>query len=137
MDVARLVAFTAKEEKSDSRDREGLLACSGNSNGMVSVGTRISAPITSRQSRIRTAADTTSATERSFGCQPKPTREPRAIPRGPDRLRLCEANDKVAFMNDPNNPNKALWEKGDFTRIAARMRESGEALVQQLGITKG
>jgi SAM-dependent methyltransferase len=35
------------------------------------------------------------------------------------------------------NPNKALWEKGDFTRIAKSMRESGEALVQQLGITKG
>src|SRR5205814_10299833 len=35
------------------------------------------------------------------------------------------------------NPNKALWEKGDFTRIAATMRESGEALVQGLGITKG
>ena len=28
------------------------------------------------------------------------------------------------------NPNKALWEKGDFTRIAERMRESGEALVR-------
>ena len=35
------------------------------------------------------------------------------------------------------NPNKALWEKGDFTRIAESMRESGEALVQSLGITKG
>jgi ubiquinone/menaquinone biosynthesis C-methylase UbiE len=35
------------------------------------------------------------------------------------------------------NPNKALWEKGDFTRIARTMRESGEALVGQLGITKG
>src|SRR5881396_2811074 len=35
------------------------------------------------------------------------------------------------------NPNKALWEKGDFTRIAGTMRESGEALVQRLGITKG
>ncbi|MBA3385110.1 MAG: class I SAM-dependent methyltransferase [Chthoniobacterales bacterium] len=35
------------------------------------------------------------------------------------------------------NPNKALWEKGDFTRIAETMRESGEALVQRLGITKG
>src|SRR6201993_842857 len=35
------------------------------------------------------------------------------------------------------NPNKALWEKGDFTRIAATMRESGEALVQTLGIRKG
>jgi alkyl hydroperoxide reductase subunit AhpC/ubiquinone/menaquinone biosynthesis C-methylase UbiE len=37
----------------------------------------------------------------------------------------------------PTNPNKALWEKGDFTRIAASMRESGEALVRTLGITKG
>lgn len=35
------------------------------------------------------------------------------------------------------NPNKALWEKGDFTRIAATMRESGEALVAGLGITSG
>ena len=35
------------------------------------------------------------------------------------------------------NPNKALWEKGDFTRIAKTMRESGEMLVQRLGITKG
>jgi len=37
----------------------------------------------------------------------------------------------------PANPNKALWEKGDFTRIAEAMRESGEALIQGLGITKG
>jgi SAM-dependent methyltransferase len=35
------------------------------------------------------------------------------------------------------NPNKALWEKGDFTRIAQNMRESGEALVQRIGISKG
>ena len=35
------------------------------------------------------------------------------------------------------NPNQLLWEKGDFTRIAESMRESGEALVQGLGITKG
>src|SRR3954447_16717867 len=35
------------------------------------------------------------------------------------------------------NPNKALWEKGDFTRIAATMRESGEALVGRIGISKG
>lgn len=34
------------------------------------------------------------------------------------------------------NPNKALWEKGDFTRLAQGMRESGEALIDQLGITK-
>src|SRR3989440_4982539 len=40
-------------------------------------------------------------------------------------------------MNAPVNPNKALWEKGDFTRIADTMRESGETLVQRLGITKG
>ena len=35
------------------------------------------------------------------------------------------------------NPNKALWEKGDFTRIAESMRESGEALIQRLGISNG
>jgi ubiquinone/menaquinone biosynthesis C-methylase UbiE len=33
------------------------------------------------------------------------------------------------------NPNKALWEKGDFTEIAALMRQSGEAVVESLGIT--
>jgi len=33
------------------------------------------------------------------------------------------------------NPNKALWQKGDFTEIAAFMRQSGEAVVQSLGIT--
>jgi SAM-dependent methyltransferase len=38
---------------------------------------------------------------------------------------------------DQVNPNKALWEKGDFTRIAASMRESGEALVAKLGIAEG
>jgi SAM-dependent methyltransferase len=37
----------------------------------------------------------------------------------------------------PANPNKALWEKGDFARIAASMRESGEALVRTLGIEPG
>jgi ubiquinone/menaquinone biosynthesis C-methylase UbiE len=40
-------------------------------------------------------------------------------------------------MNQPANPNKALWEKGDFTRIATTMRESGEALVAKLGVRKG
>lgn len=35
------------------------------------------------------------------------------------------------------NPNKALWEKGDFTRIAEAMRESGEALVATLGVKPG
>jgi SAM-dependent methyltransferase len=35
------------------------------------------------------------------------------------------------------NPNKALWEKGDFTRIAQSMRRSGELMVSGLGITKG
>jgi len=40
-------------------------------------------------------------------------------------------------LNTPANPNKALWEKGDFTRIAATMREGGEALVQRIGIKPG
>src|SRR4029453_508595 len=61
----------------------------------------------------------------------------------------CRAS-SVAGMEDPvhmaspswegqlsMNPNKALWEKGDFTRIAGSMRESGEAVVAALGITAG
>ena len=35
------------------------------------------------------------------------------------------------------NPNKMLWEKGDFTRIAATMRESGDELVETLGVGPG
>jgi len=35
------------------------------------------------------------------------------------------------------NPNKALWEKGDFTRLAETMRESGSNLIKSLGISKG
>jgi SAM-dependent methyltransferase len=53
-------------------------------------------------------------------------------------------NKKLQLMTKNNlkkcnatNPNKALWEKGDFTRIARSMRESGEALVQSLRLTKG
>ena len=40
-------------------------------------------------------------------------------------------------MSTTINPNKALWEKGDFTRIAASMRESGEELVEKVGVTEG
>ena len=35
------------------------------------------------------------------------------------------------------NPNKTLWEKGDFTRIADTMRDSGDAFVETLGVTEG
>jgi SAM-dependent methyltransferase len=35
------------------------------------------------------------------------------------------------------NPNQALWEKGDFTRIARTMRESGQTVVDGLGEIKG
>ena len=45
----------------------------------------------------------------------------------------CPADTEGSVMNP--NPNQALWEKGDFTRIAATMRESGEAIVASLGIT--
>jgi SAM-dependent methyltransferase len=38
----------------------------------------------------------------------------------------------------PNpNPNQALWEKGDFTKVAAGMRASGEALIASLGVKPG
>ena len=35
------------------------------------------------------------------------------------------------------NPNQALWEKGDFTRLAQTMRDSGQSLIKKLGITQG
>src|SRR5689334_3988935 len=35
------------------------------------------------------------------------------------------------------NPNKALWEKGDFTRLAVTMRDSGADLVRELGVSQG
>ena len=40
-------------------------------------------------------------------------------------------------MNPSTNPNQALWEKGDFTRLAATMRESGAKFVASLGVGKG
>jgi SAM-dependent methyltransferase len=40
-------------------------------------------------------------------------------------------------MTATSNPNKALWEKGDFTQIAETMRESGEELVEKLEVTEG
>ncbi|GBF38552.1 class I SAM-dependent methyltransferase [Leptospira johnsonii] len=42
---------------------------------------------------------------------------------------------KQALESGTENPNKTLWEKGDFTEIASLMRESGEELVTHLGIT--
>jgi SAM-dependent methyltransferase len=38
------------------------------------------------------------------------------------------------MLGRSDNPNQALWEKGDFTRIATTMRESGEDLVRRIGI---
>src|SRR5262249_2769829 len=52
----------------------------------------------------------------------------------PSRHRIIENRGR---WKGPMNANKALWEKGDFTRIASTMRESGEALVGSLGITEG
>jgi ubiquinone/menaquinone biosynthesis C-methylase UbiE len=46
-------------------------------------------------------------------------------------------NEPTSIQSTALNPNKALWEKGDFTSIAATMRESGAALVDKLGITPG
>ena len=43
----------------------------------------------------------------------------------------------ASVLTTPTNPNQALWEKGDFTEIAATMRESGEALVRAIGVRKG
>jgi len=43
----------------------------------------------------------------------------------------------IAKGEQPVNPNKALWEKGDFTRIARSMRESGDAVVRSIGVAPG
>ena len=42
----------------------------------------------------------------------------------------------LILKNKNMNPNKALWEKGDFTRIAETMRQAGTALVAGLGIKR-
>src|SRR5687767_1823668 len=42
-----------------------------------------------------------------------------------------------ATVQAPVNPNRALWEKGDFTVLAQTMRESGTELVEKLGISAG
>jgi ubiquinone/menaquinone biosynthesis C-methylase UbiE len=58
-----------------------------------------------------------------------------AMARAVDALYFFAWRADVTVMTTVN-PNQALWEKGDFTRIAASMRESGEALVASLGITE-
>jgi len=45
-------------------------------------------------------------------------------------------NETATVQQPTVNPNKALWEKGDFTRIASTMRESGTELIDKLQITK-
>lgn len=40
-------------------------------------------------------------------------------------------------MTETANPNQALWEKGDFGRVAESTRLSGEALVARLDVTPG
>lgn len=46
-------------------------------------------------------------------------------------------SDTTSMQTNTTNPNKALWEKGDFTRLAATMRESGTELISKLAITPG
>ena len=48
-------------------------------------------------------------------------------------LKAIETN--IPSEGAAENPNKALWEKGDFTEIAAFMRQSGEVVVESLGVT--
>ena len=53
------------------------------------------------------------------------------------RTYLTSRNDMTTTTNPTTNPNKALWEKGDFTQIAATMRSSGEDLVRRIGVAPG
>src|SRR5436189_2136887 len=68
---------------------------------------------------------------------PLPDSDPFCVSSGAKIFAITESQFNNVTMNTPLNPNKALWEKGDFRRIADTMRESGEALMRQLGITKG
>jgi SAM-dependent methyltransferase len=43
----------------------------------------------------------------------------------------------MADLGMQKNPNKALWEKGDFTRIAETMRQSGEELIATFDVRPG
>ena len=45
-------------------------------------------------------------------------------------------NETATIQQPTVNPNKALWEKGDFTRIAATMRGSATEIIGKLQITK-
>src|SRR5439155_9723769 len=51
--------------------------------------------------------------------------------------RIERGHERNPWMEDGMNANKALWEKGDFTRVAATMRGSGEALVDRVGVSEG
>ncbi len=46
-------------------------------------------------------------------------------------------NDTTTMQPVAVNPNKALWEKGDFTKIAETMRESGAELIDKLDVKPG
>lgn len=52
-------------------------------------------------------------------------------------MELVQTRPQQANLAPAPNPNKALWEKGDFTRLAACMRDSGKELVGTLGIRPG
>jgi alkyl hydroperoxide reductase subunit AhpC/SAM-dependent methyltransferase len=83
--------------------------------------------------RLATPADWQEGQDCLIAPEVPDTDAERLFPRGVRKLKPY-----LRFTPQPAiNPNKALWEKGDFTRIAESMRESGEALVQELGITPG
>ena len=46
-------------------------------------------------------------------------------------------NESTTLQQVSISPNQALWEKGDFTQLAATMRESGAALIEKLSISPG
>jgi hypothetical protein len=57
------------------------------------------------------------------------------FPRQVETARQQAKGDQMNPAEAPTNPNKALWEKGDFTQIAGFMRKSGEALADSLKAT--
>src|SRR5262245_8232865 len=56
------------------------------------------------------------------------------VPSAATRSSVPSVTEPPAQGRAAMNPNKALWEKGDFTQIASFMRESGDALVKSLKV---
>src|SRR5262245_22980676 len=107
-------------------------------------------PSTSRPMRIRASSSsrtvTRSTRSRTRSCRTTASRSCASVgtpATSPRKRPTCDGSSSSQSARQPIrkellvNPNKALWEKGDFTRIADGMRRSGEELVAEIGVERG